>query len=225
MLSRPSTSGARPVAASSHGICSCSPLGHVAAPAALAELEGHVRHGAGEALVGDRLAADRGADVVGVDPEVGPQRLDAVAQRALVAARRRRGPGRVVEQREHARPAASATSAHSSASSPADRPARSSTSAWVTSGEPEAVGAARRPRWPSNRWQWRATSPTVQPSHRLGLLPLRLVERAEQLLEVAHRGRRARPSRRRAEAPCSSPSGSVPAHLRAGCMHVSHGDR
>ena len=71
-------------------------------PAALASSNVTCETRTRQAGADDRLPAERGADVVGVQPGVVPERLDAVAERALVAAGRRGGPRGVVEQRQHA---------------------------------------------------------------------------------------------------------------------------
>ena len=181
-----------------------SPVGHLAVPAALAQLEGDVADAAGEARAGLRRAAERGADVVGVQPRVVPERLDAVAERALVAAGRR--AAQASSSNIGSSPAAALrTSAHSSASSRGERPARSCTSRSVTSGVPRP-STGRRRRRPSTRRRGGRRRRRSSPSQRLGA-PTRRRRAADQLLEALELVEQTVRHHVRGPTPCCPPGG------------------
>ena len=112
-------------------------------------------------------STERRRDVVAVEVGVVVDRLDALAQGALVPARCRRFPRGVVEDGEQVLGPLVAP-ASSSANSAPERPRRSATSRSVTSGEPSP---SNRPSTMSTTvpMTWAATSPTDQPSQRLGV--------------------------------------------------------
>ena len=137
------------------------------APTLLAELVRDVVDAGAQARSAHRRPAERGADVVGVEIGVVPQRLDSLAERAVVAAGSRPSPTTHRRTRRRGRRPASSPPPAPATDSAGLRPLRSATSRAVASGEPRP---SSRPDTTSaiEPITWADTSATDHPSQRVG---------------------------------------------------------